>query len=98
MPGTSGRNVGCAQRVHVSQLKKCLRVPDEQVALDILDIQQDLQYQDRLIKIIDTTIRSTRRSQTRFCRVQWSNHSVAEATWECEDDLLREFPHLFEDQ
>ena len=29
---------------HVSQLKKCLRVPDEQVPLEILDLQQDLQY------------------------------------------------------
>src|SRR5207244_4248588 len=83
---------------HVSQLKKCLRVPDEQVPLEILDLQQDLQYQERPIKNIDTTIRSTRRSQTRFWRVQWSNHIVAEATWEREDDLLKEFLHLFEDQ
>src|SRR6266540_3259382 len=83
---------------HVSHLKKCLRVPDEQVPLEILDLQQGLQYQERPIKIIDTAVRSTRRSQTRFCRVQWSNHIVAEATWEHEDDLLKEFSCLFEDQ
>src|SRR5438128_11065934 len=84
--------------LHVSQLKKYLRVPDEQVPMEILDLQQDLQYQERPIKIIDTVVRSTRRSQTRFYRVQWSNHTVAEATWEREDDLLKEFPCLFEDQ
>ena len=83
---------------HMSQLKKCLRVPEEQVPLEILDLQQDLQYQERPIKIIDTAIKSTRRSQIRYYRVQWSNHSVAEATWEREDDLLKEFPYLLEDQ
>src|SRR6266540_2771028 len=83
---------------HVSQLKKCLRVPDEQVPLEILDLQQDLQYQERPIKIIDIAVRATRRSQTRFCRVQWSNHTEAEATWEHEHDMLKEFPYLFEDR
>src|SRR5438105_332498 len=83
---------------HVSQLKKCLRVPEEQVPLEILDLQQDLQYQERPIKIIDTAAKSTRRSQIRYCRVQWSNHIEAEATWEREDALLKEFPYLFEDQ
>ncbi len=83
---------------HVSQLKKCLRVPEEQVPLEILDLQQDLQYLERPIKIIDTAVKSTRRSQIRYYRVQWSNHTEAEATWEREDDLLKEFPYLFEDQ
>src|SRR5438105_13645103 len=44
---------------HVSQLKKCLRVPEEQVPLEILDLQQDLQYQERPIKIINIAVRST---------------------------------------
>ena len=62
---------------HVSQLKKCLCVPEEQVPLEILDLQQDLQYQERPIKIIDTAVKSTRRSQIKYYRVQWSNHTVA---------------------
>jgi len=66
--------------------------------LEILDLQQDLQYLERPIKIIDTAVKSTRRSQIRYCRVQWSNHTEAEETWEQEDDLLKEFSYLFEDQ
>jgi hypothetical protein len=31
---------------HVSQLKKCLRVPEEQVPLEDLDAKEDLSYQD----------------------------------------------------
>ena len=34
----------------------------------------------------------------RFYQVEWSNHTEAEATWEREDDLKKEFPYLFEDQ
>ena len=39
---------------HVSQLKKCLRVPEEQVPMEVMDLQPDLQYQERPIKILDT--------------------------------------------
>ena len=39
---------------HISQLKKCLRVPEEQVPMEVMDLQPDLQYQERPIKILDT--------------------------------------------
>ena len=44
---------------HVSQLKKCLRVPEEQVPLEVMDLQPDLQYQERPIRILDTAVRRT---------------------------------------
>ena len=79
---------------HVSQLKKCLRVPEEQVPTEVMDLQPDLQYQERPIKILDVATRQTRRTAIRFCRVQWSNHTEADATWEREDDLKKEFPYI----
>ena len=33
-----------------------------------------------------------------FAEVQWSRPGVEEATWECEDALKKEFPHLFRSQ
>ena len=81
---------------HVSQLKKCLRVPEEQVPTEVMDLQPDLQYQERPIKILDVATGQTRRTAVRFCRVQWSNHMEAEVTWEREDDLKKEFPYLLE--
>jgi len=65
---------------HVSQLKQCLRVPEEQAPMEAMDLQLDLQYQERPIKILDVATRQTRRTTVRFCRVQWSNHTEAEAT------------------
>ena len=66
--------------------------------MEVMDLQPDLQYQERPIKILDIATRQTRRTAVRFCRVQWSNHTEAEATWEREDDLKKEFPYLFEHQ
>jgi hypothetical protein len=82
---------------HVSQLRKCLRVPEEQVVQDTIDLQEDLQYQEVPVRILDKVTRRTRTSSVTICRVQWSRHTEAEATWEREDELRAEFPHLFED-
>jgi hypothetical protein len=39
---------------HVSQLKKCLRVPEEQLPMEDLDLGGELTYNGRPIKILDT--------------------------------------------
>jgi hypothetical protein len=39
---------------HVSQLKKCLRVLEEQLPMEELDLEGDLTYNERPIKILDT--------------------------------------------
>jgi hypothetical protein len=80
---------------HVSQLRKCLRVPKEQIMPDTLDLQDDLRYQEVLVKIVDTMTKRTRMKAFNLCKVQWSRHSKAEAAWEKEDALREEFAHLF---
>ncbi|WVZ76542.1 hypothetical protein U9M48_024509 [Paspalum notatum var. saurae] len=64
---------------HVSQLKKCLRVPEEVVNTSQIQIQPDLTYEEKPMKILDQKQRSTRRT-INFYKVQWSNHSEEEAT------------------
>jgi hypothetical protein len=77
---------------HVSQLRRCLRVPEgEHVPVETIDLQPDLRYQEVPVKILDTVTRRTRNSEVRICRVQWSRHGVEEA-------LKKEFPHLFRSQ
>ncbi|WVZ97531.1 hypothetical protein U9M48_043057 [Paspalum notatum var. saurae] len=72
---------------HVSQLKKCLRVPKEEVDKSQVQIEPDLTYEARPIKILDQKQRSTRRNTVNFYKVQWSDHSEEEATWETEEYL-----------
>ncbi|WVZ63664.1 hypothetical protein U9M48_013278 [Paspalum notatum var. saurae] len=73
---------------HVSQLKKCLRVPEEAVDTSQIQIEPDLTYEEHPIKILHQKQRSTRRRTINFYKVQWSNHSEEEATWEQEEYLL----------
>jgi hypothetical protein len=39
---------------HVSQLKKCLRVSEEQISMEQLDLGGDLSYNEMPIRILDT--------------------------------------------
>ena len=77
---------------HISQLKKCLRVPEEELPLEELNVQDDLTYTEYPDKILDTLERITRSKRIRMCKVQWSHHAEDEATWEREDELQAEFP------
>jgi hypothetical protein len=77
---------------HVSQLKKCLRVPEEQLPMEDLSVQDDLTYAEYPIKILDTLARVTRNKVIKMCKVQWSHHGEDEATWEREEELRIDFP------
>jgi hypothetical protein len=70
-------------------LKKCLRVPEEQLPLEEFDVQEDLTYIEHPVKIMDIVERITRSKRIRMCNAQ------DEATWEQEDELQAEFPQLF---
>nr|AAQ56283.1 putative polyprotein [Oryza sativa Japonica Group] len=80
---------------HVSQLKKCLRVPSEQADSEQIEVREDLTYVERPVKILHAMERRTRNRVIRFCKVQWSNHAEEEATWEREDELKAAHLDLF---
>ncbi|WVZ89090.1 hypothetical protein U9M48_035544, partial [Paspalum notatum var. saurae] len=60
---------------HVSQLRKCLRVLEEVVDTSQIQIEPELTYEDKPIKILDQKQRSTRRRTINLYKVQCSNHS-----------------------
>jgi hypothetical protein len=66
---------------HVSQLKKCMHVLEEQLPVEGLEIQEDLTYIEKLMQILETADRVTRRKTIRMCKVRWGHHSEEEATW-----------------
>ena len=67
---------------HVSQLHKCLKLPAEQVPIEALDIQDTLEYKEQPIQILVRAEKETRSMIIPMCKVQWSNHTKSEATWE----------------
>jgi hypothetical protein len=80
---------------HVSQLRKCVRLPTEVLPEPDIEIEPDLSYQEYPIKVLDQKERSTRARSIRMYKVQWSHHSAEEATWETEDFLRSRFPGFY---
>jgi hypothetical protein len=72
---------------HMSQLKKCLKAPVNVVFSEVTPLKTDLSYPEHPIKILDQKDHVMRRKTIKFFKIQWSNHSEEEATWESEDFL-----------
>jgi hypothetical protein len=82
---------------HVSQLKKCLHVPEEQIPIEDLDAKEDLSYQEYPVKMLEMPERVTRNKKIKMCKVQWSHHTEEEATREREEELKVEFSSFLSD-
>jgi hypothetical protein len=80
---------------HVSQLRKCLKVPEEPLIYTDLELKSDLTYEEKPTKILGEKWKQLRNRAIKYCRVQWKHHPEREATWEKEDDLRRDYPYLF---
>ncbi|KAK1607741.1 hypothetical protein QYE76_031414 [Lolium multiflorum] len=85
---------------HISLLRKCLEVPEKtEVFKNIdhrsVDINSDLTYREVPIRILEEAYRTTRTRSIKFLKIQWSNHTEDEATWEREEDMKKEYPDLF---
>jgi hypothetical protein len=81
---------------HVSQLKKCVKVPTEIVETGAIDIEPDLSYIEQPFQILDTKERFTRRRAVKMYKILWDHHTEEEATWETESYLQRNFPDFLQ--
>jgi hypothetical protein len=64
----------------VSQLRKCVRLPTEVLPGPEIEIEPNLSYQEHPVKVLDQKQRSTRARSIRMYKVQWSHHSIEDAT------------------
>jgi hypothetical protein len=72
---------------HISQLKKCIKVPTEIVETRAIEIEPDLSYTEQPIQILDTKERVTRMKKIKMYKILWDHHTEEEATWETESYL-----------
>lgn len=80
---------------HVSQLRKC--IVDESAVIPLEDIQIDerLNYVEKLIAITDRKTRTSRNKVVNLVKVQWQHRKGSEWTWEPEVEMRRDYPDLF---
>ena len=88
---------------HVFQLKNChtemVDIPlRDTVPLEAIQLDDDLTYEEKPVKILVFFTRVTRSKVIKFCKVHWSHHTEDEATWEREEDLQKDHPYLFSSQ
>jgi hypothetical protein len=55
---------------HVSQLKKCLRIPDRTVEVTDVVLEPDLTYSEHPIRVLDQKDKVTRRKTLKFYKIQ----------------------------
>ena len=81
---------------HVSQLKRCLHIPEEAIAPTNIKLQSDLIYEEKPIQMLEEMERVTQSKVIKFYKVVWNNHSEQDATWEWEDYLCEVYPAFYE--
>jgi hypothetical protein len=64
-----------------------LKAPVDVVLSEVTPLEADLTYLEHAIKILDQKDHVTRSKTFKFFKIQWSNHTEEEATWESEDFL-----------
>jgi hypothetical protein len=84
--------VGVHDIFHMSQLKKCLKAPLYIILPEVTPLEAGLSYPEHLIKVLDQKDRVTRHKTIKFFKIQWSNHSEEESTWESENFLHSRHP------
>jgi hypothetical protein len=72
---------------HVPQLKMCIKAPVDVVLPKVSPLKADLTYPEHPVKILDHKDHVTWCKTIKFFKVQWSNHTEEEATWDGEDFL-----------
>ena len=82
---------------HVSMLRKYVPDPNHVVELGPLQFREDLSYEEQPVKVVDRKEQVLRRRIIPYVKVQWSNHSEREATWELEEIMKVKYPQLFQD-
>ena len=70
-------------------------MPERIIDLEGVELKSDLTYPEYPIRVLDQRDRVTRRTTTKWYKVQWSQHSEEEATWESEDFLSENFPEFY---
>ncbi|RVW85874.1 Transposon Ty3-I Gag-Pol polyprotein [Vitis vinifera] len=71
--------------------------PSHVVELEPIQIFEDLTYEEVPVQIVDVMDKVLRHAVVKLVKVQWSNHSIREATWELEEEMREKHPQLFQD-
>ncbi|XP_052478939.1 uncharacterized protein LOC105789683 [Gossypium raimondii] len=80
---------------HISMLKWYRSNPFYVISVEEIEVRPDLTFKVEPVHILDRDIKVLRRKSIPLVKVLWQNHGTMEATWEPEDLMRQQYPHLF---
>ena len=80
---------------HVSMLRKYMADPLHMLRDQPVELKEDLTYEERLVRIVDRKDQVLHNKVIPLVKVLWINHDKEEATWEREDQMQTQYPHMF---
>ena len=72
---------------HMLMLRKYISDPNHMIEVALLQLREDLSYDEKPMKIVDYKEQVLRRRIILYVKVQWQNHSEKEATWELKSEI-----------
>jgi hypothetical protein len=82
---------------HVSLLKKYIPDANHVIDWNVIQVEQEGTFQVHLVHILDWKIKQLQNRAIGILKVQWTWYGPENTTWEHEDAMWAEYPHLFED-
>ena len=82
---------------HISMLRKYISDPSHVLETPEIELRDDLSYEEQPVQILGREEKELRNKTISLVKVLWRNHLVEEATWEREDQMQSQYPHLFHD-
>ena len=79
----------------MSVLRKYIADPLHVLDYQPIQINEDMSYEEQPIEIVDRDEQVLRNRVIPLVKVRWMNHSIEEATWEREAEMLEKYPQLF---
>jgi hypothetical protein len=79
---------------HVSMLRKYMSDPSHVLEVHPIELRDDMVYEVQPEVIVDRQVRKLRSKDIALVKVKWKGPSHEEATWELEDKMREEYPHL----
>ncbi|XP_060202598.1 uncharacterized protein LOC132631016 [Lycium barbarum] len=82
---------------HISILRRYRSDPSHILPVESIEVSPDLTYEEEPIQILEHETNELRNKKIPLVKVLWRNHFGKEATWEREEDMRIQYPHLFRD-
>ncbi|XP_012472451.1 uncharacterized protein LOC105789626 [Gossypium raimondii] len=80
---------------HVSILRRYHFDPTHIVPVEEIKVRPDLSFMEEPVQVLDHEVKVLRKKSIPLVKVLWRNHSSKEATWEPEEAMKQQYPHVF---